>query len=312
MSKAYAYGRQSHKDQVEANEGIPQQGYRGRLYFDSNLAPDGVEWGEYIPDDRAISARNTPFQNRPAGRKLMRLLQRGDHLIIDKIDRLWRSVADFVDLTRTFREQGITLHITNLMGASVKMGTPMGDFMLNLMVSIAQLDSDVTSDRTCAHFAGRRAEGRYPGTASTATPIGVKMIGKKTKDADTRLLVWCPEQRKFMGEIVRLADEEGKTAEEIAGMIRTHFWKLMGKSFFDPKRSWRAISIAKHYWREKQYRALPYFDPNTIRFSVFMLPNDSGIQFRDIGRAEPNDPNPYPFLDGRPIPTLEELRQIAG
>jgi len=39
---AYGYGRQSHRDQIDAAEGIPQQGVRTKAYFTAQLEPQGV------------------------------------------------------------------------------------------------------------------------------------------------------------------------------------------------------------------------------------------------------------------------------
>jgi len=117
-----------------------------------------------------------------------------------------------------------------------------------------------------------------------------------------------------MGEIVRLADEEGKNCRDIRGLLRTHIRESMGERFFREviaPNNWTAFCISKYYWREKQYRALPHFDPNTVLFRIFDPPASTGMKFRDIGRSEPNMPIVYPFLDGRPIPTVEELRRAA-
>ena len=254
---------------------------------------------------------------RHAGKMLFDLMRPGDHFIVDKVDRLWRSVGDFVDVRRMFEQRKVSLHICNLMGAtSVQLGTPAGDFLMNIMVAGAQMESDQCSDRTKARFAGRRAEGRYPGSR---TPLGCKLMGKIEKVgtrvvSDTRHFIWCPDKRRFMGELVRLADEEELNCLDIRGLLRTRLREFMGERFFKEviaPSNWTAFCISKYYWREKQYRALPYFDPNTVLFRVFDPPTSTGMKFRDIGRSEPNMPNLYPFLDGRAIPTAEELRRAA-
>lgn len=322
MPTAYGYGRQSHRDQIDANEGIPNQGNRTRAHWEHFLKPKGVEHFEFIPDESAISARKNPFMARLAGKHLMSVVKPGDHFIIDKVDRLWRSNDDFVDVMRMFKEKGVTLHICNLMGlGSVTLGTPMGDFMMTLFVGIAQLESDQASDRIKSMFHARRLSATYPGAPP---PIGTSRIGKVLKVnkkvvSDTRLLIWDPQIRRFMGEIVRLADEEGLDSRAISRIVMskksTHFQDLLGEKFFRDfivynGKNWDGFNLMKYYWREKQYQALPVFDPNTIRFSIF-LPTGK-FPFRDCGKMEPKTPNPFPFLDGRPIPTVEELRRIAG
>ena len=314
---AYGYGRQSKRDSIDAGEGIPQQGCRTRAYWEGILKPQGVENFVFIPDESAVSARTNPFMARHAGKQLIELLQPGDHFIIDKVDRLWRSMEDFVEVMRMFKQRGVVLHICNLMGASITLGTPMGDAFMNIAITFAQLESDQCSDRTRARFAGRRAEGRYPGSP---TPIGCKLIGDVEKEngrvlRDTRRFAWCTERRRFMGEIVRLADEKGMNCSDVRGKLRTHFREFMGEHFFKTvivENDWPAYTVAKYYWRERQYRALRPFDPNTVLFRIFDPPKSSGKAFRDFGRSEPKTPNVYPFMDGRRIPTVQELCSSAS
>lgn len=309
---AFSYGRQSHREAIDAGEAIPAQELRTRAYWEACLKPQGVDQFYFLPDESPVSARTNPFMLRHAGKSLMTLLRPGDHFIIDKVDRLWRSVEDFVDVRRMFEQRKIKLHIVNLLGASVQVGTPGGDFLLSVLVAGAQLESDQAADRTRARFAGRRAQGRYPGSR---TPLGCRLIGELEKEKgrvvrDTRLYQWCPDKRRFMGELVRLADEEGMNCADIRRIFVRHFREFMGQAYFRrelAEANWPAFAISRYYWREKQYRALPEFDPNRIKFCIFDPPPEAGRAFRDIGRSEPETVNPYPFLDGRRIPTLREL-----
>lgn len=318
---AWAYGRQSDKDAIDAGEGIPNQGSRTRAYWEYNLKPNGVEQFFFIPDDSAISARTNPFMLRHAGKTLMTLMKEGDHFIIDKVDRLWRSMEDFVDVMKMFKARGIILHICNMMGASITLGTPMGDAFMNIAITFAQLESDQCADRTRQRKRAMRQQGRFH-SGRAAIPIGcavagdVERVDGRTK-SNTMVLYWDPQYRAFMGEIVRLVDEEGKTAWNVARMIKTHFRTMFGEKFYHERldgkgrgKKWEPLVITKHYWREKQYRALGDFDPNRVRFSIFNPPAD--VKFRDIGINEPNTPNPYPFLDGKPVPTAKELIRIGG
>jgi hypothetical protein len=75
---AYGYGRQSHRDQIDANEVLPQQGVRTKAYFTAQLEPLGVKWGGFMADDSAVSARTNPFLDRLAGKALFMLLQPGE------------------------------------------------------------------------------------------------------------------------------------------------------------------------------------------------------------------------------------------
>src|SRR5690606_25291886 len=135
--------------------------------------------------------------------------------------------------------------------------TPAGDYLLNVLVAGAQLESDQAADRTRARFADRRKEARYPGSR---TPLGCRLMGQIVKEkgrviSDTRRYVWCPERRKFMGELVRLADEEGMDCSDIRRILVPHFRTFMGQRFFREEiaeASWPAFTIARYYWRERQ------------------------------------------------------------
>lgn len=257
---------------------------------------------------------------RHAGKMLFDLMQRGDFFIVDKLDRLWRSVADFIDVRRTFKTRGVSLHVVDCLGVSIQDGTPAGEFHLNLMVAAAQLESDLCSHRTKLYKRAMREQGRYHGNRRHV-PLGCRVIGSVERAEgrtikNTMQLVWDDAYRTFMGEIVRLADEEGRCAREIAKMVPAHIRQLMGEDFFrkfivgERGKTWDASAVARHYWREKQYRALPWFNPSTIRFSVFNPPSSSS--FRDIGAHEPQTPNPYPFLDGKIPATLSKLKELAA
>ncbi|WP_315861209.1 recombinase family protein [Anatilimnocola floriformis] len=317
---AWGYGRQSHQDAIDLGEAIANQGIRTRAYWERELRAKGVAHFTFVPDDYAVSARTNPFMLRVAGKMLFDLMRPGDHFIVDRVDRLWRSVADFIDVRRSFKSRGVTLHIVDALGASLQDGTPAGEFSLNLMVAAAQLESDQCSHRTKRRKKAMREQGRYHGNRRHV-PLGCRVIGQLERTEgrtvkNTLQLVWDADYRRFMGEIVRIADELGNSAREVAKMIPQHFREFMGETFYrkaivgERGKTWDAHAIVRHYWREKQYQALPHFNPNTIRFSAFDPPESA--RFRDIGRNEPDTPNPFPFLDGRTPPTLEALKQLAA
>ena len=318
VAMAIAYGRQSDSDAIDQNEAIPAQGNRTKAYWEFNLKHKGIGF-HFFPDTSAVSARTTPFMKRLAGREIMLMLQPGDHLIIDKIDRMFRSVADFCDVRRIFDERGITLHICNLLGVTVQLGTPGGDLMMNIFVAGAQFESDQVSDRTCNRLMERRQQGRIA-SSTRQPPLGTMVAGEKVLKGgivvkDDRRFVWDPDYRAWMGEIVRLADVERKNAFEISRLInRRHMDSIVSAKLAKRmrERGWGSNCVIKHYWREKQYRAVGDFNPSTIKFSLFDPPPIKNARFRDIGRNEPNTPNPYPFLDGKPVPTEAELRKMSN
>jgi len=267
MVKAYAYGRVSHRDQIAQDDSIPAQESRTKGYFDFKLAPEGVEWGSFEADQVAVSAYRKPFCKRVAGMRLLAKLQPGDHIIFDKIDRVWRSIADFVDLVRQFKSDNITVHFVNLRGASVQMDTPMGDFVISLMVLLAELESATTSSRIKEFQCKARTEGRWTGNAKA--PLGTTIVGEKRNK--TRRLVWDYAGIALMNEVIELMDVRGMNFHQIADKLEAEICTARGVAFQKSafrKRTIDRDTVEARYHRGKLIQKVgTETDPNTVCFT---------------------------------------------
>lgn len=273
MAKAIGYGRLSHRYSVAhlnpkgVSEGLDMQEKADRLYWEANLQAEGVTWHGFI-DDKAVSARSRPFEKRPGGKQVLALLEPGDHLIFDKIDRMWRSLEDFVMLNQLLDSRKITWHVCNLLGASVRRGTSMGDFLIGLFVMLAQLESDRTSERNRDIQASLRADGRYAGNCPL---YGMKRVmGAHTsvdgrKGIKTKTLAWDEDKRAAMGLIVHMRDVEKLSFEKIYFQLNERMTAAFG---WPPSRDRLGLAhtlrIEKAYIREKQYRILGNPHPHLV------------------------------------------------
>lgn len=198
MNTAYGYARISHMEGFEEGEAIPAQQHRIEGYYKMLLESSGVAFGGVHTDGKNCSATKYRFAQRPAGKALIAIMKPGDHLIVDKIDRLWRNLEDFCQLMRWFKSQRITVHIVDMRGCSVQMGTPMGDFMLQMMVSIAQLEASMISSRTKQGIEARRRSGIECQAFKGFGPFGIDVTGIK----GGRKLHWNWEKRKVGKRLV--------------------------------------------------------------------------------------------------------------
>ena len=139
LSQAFIYSRVSSTDQVENGQGLRDQQVRGVNYFVGSLMCKGVELKENVKDE-GVSAYKVDFFDRPGGKYLASQLDRGDHLIVDKIDRLWRSLADFVRVTQYLEKRGIILHIVSLDGQTISSDNAIGRTCLQMLVIAAELE----------------------------------------------------------------------------------------------------------------------------------------------------------------------------
>ena len=263
MPKAWCYARASHADQyakkavgIDVCNTVDRQVEACKRYWEYQLKPQGIEWGGHEAEKHAVSATKTMFIERPAACRLLAKMQPGDHLIFDKVDRMWRRLRDYAQVDEAFERLKITMHIVNLMGASISRGTPMGDYLLGTFVLLAQMESQQLSDRIKANCAWRKQRG----LANARRKNGYKVEGPKK----SRRLIPDLEERAIMQEIVRLRDSGmvwWKISDELERKICAHEGVPYRELKFaqwrdDPKdRRWTPLMIVKAYKAEKQLQA---------------------------------------------------------
>lgn len=110
-------------------------------------------------EDGGFSGGN---MERPALRRLMADIEapKVDIIVVYKIDRLSRSLADFARMVETFDRcrvsfSAVTQHINS--------ATSMGRLMLNVLLSFAQFEREVTGERIRDKIAASKAKGMWMG-----------------------------------------------------------------------------------------------------------------------------------------------------
>jgi DNA invertase Pin-like site-specific DNA recombinase len=91
-------------------------------------------------------------------------IREGDTLIVTKLDRLARSVANLVEIGQRIDAKQATLRILDM---NLDTKTPTGQLMLNLIGSIAQFEREIMLERQHEGIALAKAEGRYKGRKPT-------------------------------------------------------------------------------------------------------------------------------------------------
>jgi DNA invertase Pin-like site-specific DNA recombinase len=102
---------------------------------------------------------------RPQLAAALDFLRQGDELIVTKMDRFVRSVADLVETERLIDQKGATLRILAL-GIDTK--TPTGRLILNQLAGIAQFEREIMLERQLEGIAKAKREGKYKGRKPTA------------------------------------------------------------------------------------------------------------------------------------------------
>jgi site-specific DNA recombinase len=123
-------------------------------------------------DDGGISGGTL---ERPALKRLLADIEAGkiDIVLVYKIDRLSRSMLDFLKLVETFDGRDVSfVSITQ----SFDTRSPMGRLMLNVLLSFGQFEREVTGERIRDKVAASRKKGMWMGGW---TPLGYEVRDRK-------------------------------------------------------------------------------------------------------------------------------------
>jgi site-specific DNA recombinase len=123
-------------------------------------------------DDPAYSGGNL---DRPALKKLLADIEarKIDVVVVYKIDRLTRSLADFAKLVEAFDARSISfVAVTQQFNTT----TSMGRLTLNVLLSFAQFERELSSERVRDKIAASRRKGKWTGGT---VPLGYDAKDKK-------------------------------------------------------------------------------------------------------------------------------------
>ena len=113
--------------------------------------------------------------DRPAFKRLMRDIYKIDVILFYKLDRLTRSPKDFYHLVELFEKHNVDfISITEKYDTS----TPSGRLIMNVILTVAQFERELTSERTKHKMVERARQGFWNGGT---TPFGYRVIDKKLK-----------------------------------------------------------------------------------------------------------------------------------
>lgn len=153
-------------------------------------------------DDGGYSGGNL---ERPGLQNLMEDIRGGlvDVIVVYKIDRLSRSLMDFARLVEVFDEHKVTfVSVTQ----SFNTTTSMGRLTLNVLLSFAQFEREVTGERIRDKIAASRAKGMWMGGF---VPWGYDAIKRKLviNEAEAAEVRYIFERFVELGSATRLTRE---------------------------------------------------------------------------------------------------------
>jgi DNA invertase Pin-like site-specific DNA recombinase len=181
---------------------------------------DSAIGADYV--DEGVSG-GIPLAERPQGFRLLSDAQPGDVIVVVKLDRLFRSVADAAMTLATWAKQDVQLvSLTE----GFDMTTIYGRAMAQMASVFAELERGMIRERTQAALDQKRKNGEK---ISRFPPFGWKFVGKRVE-------VFPREQDAL--ELMRLWRENGDSLATIA--------RRLDENKVKPKRSrrWSKTAVA--------------------------------------------------------------------
>jgi site-specific DNA recombinase len=166
------YTRKSSEDGLEQTFNSLDAQREACLAYITSQRHEGWKALPALYDDDGFSGGSF---NRPALQRVLADIQVGriDRVVIYKVDRLTRSLADFAKLVETFDAHGVSfVSITQQFNTT----TSMGRLTLNMLLSFVQFEREVTGERIRDKIAASKRRGMWMGGP---LPLGYDLRDRK-------------------------------------------------------------------------------------------------------------------------------------
>jgi site-specific DNA recombinase len=171
------YTRKSTEEGLDQEfNSLDAQRESGEAYIASQR---GSGW-ECVPDHYDDGGFTGGNMDRPALRRLMADIEAGkvDCVVVYKVDRLSRSLLDFARIMETFEKHRVSfVSVTQQFNTT----TSMGRLVLNVLLSFAQFEREIISERTRDKIAAARRKGKWSG--------GMPLLGYDVDPRGSKLVV---------------------------------------------------------------------------------------------------------------------------
>jgi putative DNA-invertase from lambdoid prophage Rac len=155
--------------------------------------------------ERGVSGAK-PLGERPQGRRLLDALKPGDIVITPKLDRMFRSALDALDVLAQIKKRGVALHMIDLGGDTT--GNGISKLVFTILSAVAEAERDRIRERIRDVKADQRRRRRYLGGG---VPFGWRV-------GDDGALVEVPEQQAAIN-LARRLRSKGMSLRAIAAAL---------------------------------------------------------------------------------------------
>jgi DNA invertase Pin-like site-specific DNA recombinase len=198
---AIGYVRVSTEQQADGGISLEAQAHKVRAM----ATVQGAELLDVVVD----AGESAKSLQRPGMARILRLVDAGaiDTVIIAKLDRLTRSVADLAELLKRFEKRAVSLVSV---ADSLDTRSAAGRLVLNIMVSVSQWEREAIGERTKDALDHKRRDGMRIGTIPYGWALG--------PDRSSLVLAQC--EQAVIAEISAMA-ADGASTRKIAADLNS-------------------------------------------------------------------------------------------
>lgn len=199
--KAIGYTRCSTNEQADSGLGLDAQSERIKAYCTMR----GIDLADIITDAGVSGGK--PLATRDGGQRLLTDLKdkRADAVVMLKLDRMFRNAGDCLTTVERWEKSGVALHVVDMGGNAIDTTSAAGRFMLVVLAGAAEMERNLTRERTRSAMAVKRSNGQRIGSV----PYGYDL------DADGATLLPNAAEKAVIADILAKRTE-GWTLKQIA------------------------------------------------------------------------------------------------
>ncbi len=199
--RALGYTRCSTNEQADSGVGLSAQDERIRAY----CTLKGLRLLDIITDAGVSGGKS--LASREGGQQLLAAIQarKADAVVMHKLDRMFRNAGDCLTTVERWEKAGVALHVVDLGGNAIDTTSAAGRFMLVVLAGAAEMERNLTRERTRSAMAVMKGNGQRVGTV----PYGFDLA------SDCTTLVPCEAEQAVIRNI-RAMRSSGSTLQRIA------------------------------------------------------------------------------------------------
>ena len=214
------YTRKSHEEGLDQEfNSLDAQREAGEAYI---VAQKHEGW-VLVPDRYDDGGYSGGNMERPALKRLMTDIEAGriDVIVVYKIDRMTRSLTDFSKLIEVFEKHKISfVSVTQQFNTT----TSMGRLVLNVLLSFAQFEREITGERIRDKLAASKKKGMWMG--------GVPPLGYESKEHKLSIIeADATIVRELFDRFIKAQSVTAVTKEMRDKGYRTRRGRLMDKGY---------------------------------------------------------------------------------